>query len=99
MTEECRAGQARAHEGPKVIAVAGAKGGTGKSMIAANIGVFLATLGKRVVLIDAAFGAATLHSFVGASEPSRTLADFLARKEAKLDEILVRHPDNRTCVW
>jgi flagellar biosynthesis protein FlhG len=75
--------------GPRVIAIAGAKGGTGKSMIAANIGVFLATLGKEVVLVDAAFGGATLHSFVGVSEPNRTLADFFSRKEARLEEVLV----------
>lgn len=74
---------------PRVIAVAGAKGGTGKSMIAANIGVFLATLGKQVVLIDAAFGSATLHSFLGLSEPNRTLADFFVRKDAQLNEVLL----------
>lgn len=66
---------------PRVIAVAGAKGGTGKSMIAANIGVFLATLGREVALIDAAFGSATLHSFVGVSEATRTLADFFSGKD------------------
>ncbi len=75
--------------GPRIIAVAGAKGGTGKSMIAANIGVFLATLGKRVAVIDVAFGGGTLHSFVGVTEPSRTLADFFARKESSLSEVLV----------
>ncbi len=73
---------------PRVIAIAGAKGGTGKSMVAANIGVFLATLGKKVVLIDAAFGCPTLHSFVGMSEPSRTLAGFFASDTAQLAEFL-----------
>ncbi len=78
--------------GPRVIAIAGAKGGTGKSVIAANIGVFLATLGKRVVLIDAALGAATLHSFVGANDTSQTLAGFLANDGAQLEENLVSTP-------
>lgn len=73
---------------PRVIAIAGAKGGIGKSMIAANIGVFLATLGKKVVLIDAAFGGATLHSFVGVSQPSRSLAGFFASETTQLAEIL-----------
>lgn len=77
---------------PRVIAIAGAKGGTGKSVIAANIGVFLATLGKRVVLIDAAFGAATLHSFVGADDATQTLASFLANDGAQLEETLVSTP-------
>ena len=73
---------------PRVIAVAGAKGGTGKSMIAANIGVFLATLGKRVALIDAAFGTATLHSFVGVNESRKTLADFFADESLGLKDVL-----------
>ena len=34
------------------------KGGVGKSLVAANVGIFLATLGKRVILVDAAFGKA-----------------------------------------
>lgn len=72
----------------KVIAVAGAKGGTGKSMVAANIGVFLATLGKRVAVLDLAFGSGTLHSFVGVPEPSRSLADFFVSKGA-LSDVLV----------
>lgn len=74
---------------PRVIAVAGAKGGTGKSMIAANIGVFLASLGKDVVLIDAAFGSANLHSFVGVNEPRRSLADFLSRDDGQLSDVVV----------
>ena len=78
--------------GPKVIAIAGAKGGTGKSVIAANIGVFLATLGKRVVIVDAAVGAATLHSFVGSSHATQTLAGFLAREDSHLEEFLVSTP-------
>ena len=28
------------------------EGGVGKSLVAANVGIFLATLGKRVVLVD-----------------------------------------------
>ncbi len=70
--------------GAKVIAIAGAKGGTGKSMIAANISVFLATLGKRVAVMDLAFGSGTLHSFVGVSEPQRSLADFFVNKASHL---------------
>lgn len=73
---------------PRIIAVAGGKGGTGKSLLAANIGIFLATLGKRVTLVDAAFGGANLHSFVGVSRPDRTLADCLAA-DVPLDHVVV----------
>ena len=61
--------------GPRVIAVAGGKGGVGKSLLAANVGIFLATLGKRVVLVDCAFGSANLHIFTGLTRVPRTLAE------------------------
>ena len=38
---------------PRVVAIGGGKGGVGKSLVAANVGIFLATLGKRVVETDA----------------------------------------------
>jgi flagellar biosynthesis protein FlhG len=37
---------------PRLIAVAGAKGGVGASILAANLGVFLARAGRRVILAD-----------------------------------------------
>ena len=36
----------------RVVAVAGSKGGTGKSLLAANIGIFLATLGITIMFLD-----------------------------------------------
>ena len=59
----------------RVVAIAGGKGGVGKSLVAANVGIFLATLGKRVILVDAAFGAPNLHIFAGVPRPSRSLAE------------------------
>lgn len=63
---------------PKVVAIAGGKGGVGKSLVAANVGIFLATLGKRVILVDAAFGAPNLHIFAGVPRPTRSLVEALA---------------------
>lgn len=73
----------------RVVAVAGAKGGVGKSLLAANLGVFLATLGKRVLLVDAAFGCATLHQFLGVARPARTLADMMGNSTVALDHVAV----------
>lgn len=64
---------------PRVIAVAGGKGGVGKSLLAANVGIFLATLGKRVVLVDGALGGANLHIFTGLAKVPRTLSEALGR--------------------
>ncbi|MGE0870610.1 MAG: helix-turn-helix domain-containing protein [Kofleriaceae bacterium] len=74
---------------PHVVAVAGGKGGVGKSLVAANVGIFLATLGKRVVLVDAAFGAPNLHIFAGVPRPSRTLSEALAADGPPLAELAI----------
>jgi flagellar biosynthesis protein FlhG len=58
---------------PRVVAVGGGKGGVGKSLVAANVSVFLATLGKRVVAVDASFAAPNLHLFAGVPRPARSL--------------------------
>jgi flagellar biosynthesis protein FlhG len=75
--------------GPRIIAVGGGKGGVGKSLIAANIGVYLAQLGKRVVLIDADLGGANLHNFVGVERPTVTLGDFFDKRVAKVQDCVV----------
>src|SRR6188474_529607 len=74
---------------PRVVAIGGGKGGVGKSLVAANVGIFLATLGKRVILIDAAFGSANLHIFAGVPRPSRTLSEALAESGPRLAELPV----------
>jgi flagellar biosynthesis protein FlhG len=74
---------------PRVVAIGGGKGGVGKSLVAANVGIFLATLGKRVILVDAAFGAANLHVFAGVPRPSRSLAEALVEGGPSIAELVV----------
>src|SRR4051794_27041740 len=74
---------------PRVVAIGGGKGGVGKSLVAANVGIFLATLGKRVVLVDAAFGAANLHIFAGVPRPSRSLTEAFGASKARLADLAV----------
>jgi flagellar biosynthesis protein FlhG len=74
---------------PRVVAIAGGKGGVGKSLVAANVGIFLATLGKRVILVDAAFGAPNLHIFAGVPRPARTLSETLAVDGPSLADLAV----------
>ena len=81
--------------GPRVWAVGGGKGGVGKSVIAANLGVALARLNRRVVLFDADLGGANLHTFFGMSNPSTGLGNFLSKKAGKLEEISVETPVER----
>src|SRR5688500_5363557 len=74
---------------PRVVAIGGGKGGVGKSLVAANVGIFLATLGKRVILVDGAFGGANLHIFAGVPRPSRSLAEALAPGGPALADVAV----------
>lgn len=52
-----------------VIAVGGGRGGVGKSVLAVNLAVYLAQLGRTVVLVDADPAGATLHTMLDVEPP------------------------------
>src|SRR5262245_22362585 len=58
---------------PSVWVVAGGKGGVGRSLLVANMGIQMARLGKRVVACDLDFQSASLHAYLGIGRPARTL--------------------------
>ena len=49
--------------------IAGGKGGTGKSFLAASLGTILAKQGKKILLVDLDLGASNLHTFLGLRKP------------------------------
>lgn len=55
----------------KVIAIGGGRGGVGKSLVAENLAIYLAQLGKAVVLVDADATGANLHAHFGLSAAKR----------------------------
>jgi flagellar biosynthesis protein FlhG len=80
---------APATDGRRIIAIGGGKGGVGKSLLAANMAIYFAQLGKRVVLIDADLGGANLHTFLGVERPSVTLGDFFDKRVARIEDCVV----------
>ena len=71
-----------------ILAVGGAKGGVGKSALAANLAVGLSLLGQKVVLADLDLGGADVHLYVGVKSLSRTWNDFLERKVDSIKDIM-----------
>ncbi len=76
----------------RVIAVGGGKGGVGKTVLTASIGVALASLDHRVVLIDADLGGANLHTVMGILEPEYTFFDFYTLNRESLNDITLETP-------
>jgi flagellar biosynthesis protein FlhG len=70
-----------------IISVASGKGGVGKSIVAGNLGLVLASMGNRVVLVDLDVGGADLHIMFGLLHPPATLSDFLTRRVDSLDAV------------
>jgi len=73
----------------RVIAVGGGKGGIGKSLIAANLGIQLARQGRKVVLVDADLGGANLHTCLGLDIPKLSLSDFIERRVARIEDVVI----------
>lgn len=73
----------------RVIAVGGGKGGIGKSLLSANLGVALAREGARVLMVDGDLGGANLHTCLGLQPPQVGLSDFVQRRVATLDQVQV----------
>lgn len=78
----------------KIWAIAGGKGGTGKTVITSNLGVGLAILGYKVILIDGDLGGANLHLFFDITVPKRSLNDFLSGRVSSLEEVILPTQSN-----
>ena len=76
----------------QIWAIGGGKGGVGKSLFAANISIFLALLGNRVVCIDLDLGGANLHTCLGIPIPEQTLSDYINKKASSLEELITPTP-------
>lgn len=73
----------------RIIAVAGAKGGVGKSTFAANLGIFLASRSYRTTLLDLDGYGAKLHLYLGEIMVPSSVNDFLSRPSAQLEDVAV----------
>lgn len=77
--------------GGKVVTVTSGKGGVGKTTATANIGISLANLGKKVVVIDADIGLRNLDVIMGLE--NRIVYDLvdIVEGRAKLRQAMIKH--------
>jgi flagellar biosynthesis protein FlhG len=77
------------HRVRRLIAVGGGRGGVGKSLVASNLAVYFAQLGKGVVLVDADTTGSNLHAHFGLPA-GKTEMDLEAENPAALERSLVQ---------
>jgi flagellar biosynthesis protein FlhG len=75
-----------------LIAFAAGRGGTGRSLIAANVSIYLAQTGKRVVAIDADPAGGPLHQLLGAPRPPRGYGELLRGRADDFSELCTDTP-------
>ena len=63
-----------------IWAVAGGKGGTGKSLVSNGLGMRLAEQGHDVILVDTDYGGPNQHTYCGIRKPQTSLTQFFDEK-------------------
>jgi flagellar biosynthesis protein FlhG len=72
----------------RIIPIASGKGGVGKSLVAANLGVAFAQAGQRVVLADLDLGASNLHLVLGHQAPQTGIGTFLNDTKSNFNDVI-----------
>jgi flagellar biosynthesis protein FlhG len=76
-------------QSPTIIPVAGGKGGVGKTLLTANLGLALAGMGCPTVVADLDLGNSNLHSLLGLPNRFPGVGDFLRVSTGTLENLLV----------
>jgi flagellar biosynthesis protein FlhG len=71
-----------------IIPVASGKGGVGKSLFSANLGIALGQSGKKVVLADLDLGGSNLHLILGIRHAPLGIGTFLSDSKASFSDII-----------
>jgi flagellar biosynthesis protein FlhG len=76
----------------RIIAITSGKGGVGKTNIVANLGISLAKIGKKVMILDADMGLGNLDILLGLTP--RFNLSHVALGEKNISEIIIDGPGN-----
>jgi flagellar biosynthesis protein FlhG len=72
-----------------LVPVASGKGGVGKSLITANLGLSLARKGKTVIMVDLDLGGSNLHSFIGVKNKHTGIGGYIYKQAKSLEECIL----------
>ena len=78
----------------KIWAIGGGKGGIGKTLFTANLGVGLAGMGKKVIVVDSDLGGANLHTLLGEKFVKYNLNDYINNTCSLEDAVLPTSIEN-----
>ncbi len=81
---------------PRILGVTSGKGGVGKTQVSANLGVALAAMGAKVLMLDADLGLASLDIALGL-KPQHDLTSVVAG-QCTMEEIAISGPKGVTLI-
>jgi len=73
-----------------ILPIASGKGGVGKSLFAANLGIALGQAGKKVVLVDLDLGGSNLHLILGLRNLPSGIGVFINESRANFNDIVYK---------
>jgi len=92
VNSQSRAPQSHPHSGKQIWAIGGGKGGIGKTLLVANMAVYLGWLKKKIVVVDMDIGGANLHTSLGVEPPTHSLSDLLLEKVKNINDLVSPTP-------
>ncbi len=72
-----------------ILPIGSGKGGVGKTLFSANLGVCLARHGKTVILVDLDLGSSNLHTVMGIKNKYPGIGSFIYKHEESLESLVV----------
>ena len=75
-----------------IVPLAGGKGGTGKTLLVANLGLALARQNTSALIVDLDLGASNLHTLLGLKNVKDGIGHLLVTKGSKIEEVIHATP-------
>ena len=72
-----------------IIPIGGGKGGIGKTTLTANLGIAIASLGFRTIVVDLDLGGSNLYNALGLKNDYPGIGDFLLDQEQGIEKYIV----------